>query len=218
MCFSATASFSTATVLFATGVVSLTKSKSPQQRPFAAIPLIFAVQQFSEGFLWLSFSSGNEAAQEMLTTAFLFFAHVIWPFWIPLSYRMLVRDERSKKILNILTVIGGLVSAYLLFCLFYYPVHSEITSHHIYYDIDYPDLKGLGKLFYFIPTMIPPFVTGIRWMWVLGGLNVASFMISKFVFEDHIISVWCFMAAVLSIVMVLFVIRLNRPEQEKARK
>jgi hypothetical protein len=213
MCFSATASFTTASVLLVTAAVSLKKASAPRQQLFAAIPLVFGLQQLSEGFLWLSFSSDSAESNQLLTATFLFFAHVIWPFYIPLAYRMLENNERLKKILTVLVIIGAIVSAYLLFCLFYYPVHARITAHHIYYDLDYPDLKGLGKLFYFIPTMIPPFVSGIKWMWVLGTLNVASFLISKFWFKDHIISVWCFMAAVISVVILLFVIRMNRPEK-----
>jgi len=54
MCFSATASFGASAVLGVIGIVAVAKAKTNPQRVFATIPLIFSVQQLSEGFLWLS--------------------------------------------------------------------------------------------------------------------------------------------------------------------
>ena len=46
MCFSATASFAASGALGLVGAASLAKTKSKKEVPFAAVPLIFAVQQF----------------------------------------------------------------------------------------------------------------------------------------------------------------------------
>ena len=54
MCFSASASFGAGIVLSSIGIATITKTQSRSQLSLAFIPLIFAVQQFSEGFLWLS--------------------------------------------------------------------------------------------------------------------------------------------------------------------
>jgi hypothetical protein len=54
MCFSATASFGAAVVLGTIGIVAMSKAGTKPQRLLAAIPLIFAVQQVTEGLIWLS--------------------------------------------------------------------------------------------------------------------------------------------------------------------
>ena len=54
MCFSATASFAAGTALSAVGGLTLRKSQGKVELPLALVPLLFGVQQFSEGFLWLS--------------------------------------------------------------------------------------------------------------------------------------------------------------------
>ena len=54
MCFSANASFIAGATISAIGVVTLKKVKAPSQIVFASIPLIFGVQQLSEGVLWLT--------------------------------------------------------------------------------------------------------------------------------------------------------------------
>jgi hypothetical protein len=56
MCFSATASFGASVVLGTIGVATLTKVKERAQVPFAIIPIMFAVQQFTEGILWIGLS------------------------------------------------------------------------------------------------------------------------------------------------------------------
>ena len=52
MCFSAGASFSAGVVLSVIGVATIRIVKHPSQLLFACIPIIFAVQQISEGVLW----------------------------------------------------------------------------------------------------------------------------------------------------------------------
>jgi len=53
MCFSATANFVGSTVLGAVGVVTLTKVKHRRELLFASLPVLFAIHQFIEGFVWL---------------------------------------------------------------------------------------------------------------------------------------------------------------------
>jgi hypothetical protein len=53
LCFSATANFVGSGVLGAVGVLTLTKVKHRRELLFAALPTLFAVHQFIEGFVWL---------------------------------------------------------------------------------------------------------------------------------------------------------------------
>ena len=55
MCFSASANFVGSAVLGAIGVATLTEVKHRREL-FAAMPLLFALHQFTEGFVWLSLS------------------------------------------------------------------------------------------------------------------------------------------------------------------
>jgi hypothetical protein len=103
MCFSASASFSAGVILSAIGVASIKKAQSPPHIFFASIPLIFAVQQITEGFVWLSLSNPTFVPLKQIATYnFLFFAQVVWPVWVPFSILKLEpknRRRRSEKIL-----------------------------------------------------------------------------------------------------------------------
>ncbi len=57
MCFSASVSFAASALLGGSGIVAIKKSESPRMLAFASLPIIFGVQQLTEGILWLTFSN-----------------------------------------------------------------------------------------------------------------------------------------------------------------
>ena len=134
MCFSAGASFGASVVLGSIGIVAIAKARTNPQRLFASIPLIFSVQQLTEGLLWLSINNpGLNQLQTFFTYTFLVFAMMVWPLWISLTIRLLEKDARRKKILNILTVSGASVSIVVLCVLILYPVQVMPMHHHLHY-------------------------------------------------------------------------------------
>ncbi len=94
MCFSTAASFGAGVLLSGAAIVTARKMDKPTQWALAAIPGIFAIQQFSEGFVWLSLSNEPYASwAPNATFIFLFFAEVMWPAWIPLAMVLLEKDQ-----------------------------------------------------------------------------------------------------------------------------
>ena len=90
MCFSASASFGAGIVLSVIGIASLKKVQHASQIPFAALPLIFAIQQFSEGILWLVLPNLEYLIlRQVITYVFLFFAQIVWPVWVPFAILLL---------------------------------------------------------------------------------------------------------------------------------
>lgn len=57
MCFSATASFTASAVLGITGIATLRQVKFKSLIFLACLPLLFAIQQFNEGLIWLYFGT-----------------------------------------------------------------------------------------------------------------------------------------------------------------
>lgn len=205
MCFSAEASFTVSAVLLITGVASIKKITAPSQIFFASIPIIFAIQQFSEGILWLALTRTSYAEWEAPATyVFLVFAQVVWPIWVPLSFLRIENQITRRKILWSLLVIGVSLSVYLTYCLLTYDVHAHISEHHIHLDLLFPHyLRWFSGLFYFLPTVISSFISSIKRTWIIGALTLASFIIATLFFKDYVLSVWCFLAAVISAVIVI---------------
>ncbi len=101
MCFSTTASFAAATVLGGIGILSLKKTTHRTQIPFAAIPLVFGTQQLFEGFVWLGLLHQIPQNYYLIAVnAFLFFAMVVWPLWVPISMTLIEKNEKKKRLLK----------------------------------------------------------------------------------------------------------------------
>jgi hypothetical protein len=200
MCFSAGASFGAGVILSAIGIASLKKTNEPSQYAFASIPLIFAVQQISEGFLWIALSNEGYARMENISTyIFLFFAQIVWPSWVPLAVLKFEPDIKRKKILRLLFGIGLVVSAYMAYCLIAFPVDALLIGNHISYIQNYPVTAGrFGGVLYLIASITPALVSSIKKMPALGFAILISYVIALAFYKGYIVSVWCFFAAVIS--------------------
>jgi hypothetical protein len=203
MCISTGASFGMGTVLVITGIASVKEIKAPSQLLFASIPLLFSFQQFTEGFLWISLRNPEYALwQHAATYIFLFIAQSVWPVWVPLSMFFMEQNLKIKKILFYITGIGILVSVYSFYCLVMFPVHSSVSNHHIHYELQYPWYGiALTGFFYFIATVIPSFISAGGKLILMGILILLSFMVTKLFFNEYVVSVWCFLAALISIII-----------------
>lgn len=211
MCFSATASFTASATLTALGIYAFLKAKHRATYLLATSPLIFALQQASEGFVWLGLT--NAAWQQYLAPAayfFLFCALAWWPVWIPLSLAILEPHILKKKILiNVLT-FGTFYALYMLFCLFNYGAIASVQGCHIYYEITIPgELHSLIGALYLIPAVIPFFVSSLWGMGLMGAAIIASYAISYFFYRVCFLSVWCFFAAVLSMLIIAIVQKID---------
>jgi hypothetical protein len=228
MCFSATASFGASAVLGIIGITAVSKARTKPQRLFGSIPLLFAVQQLTEGLLWLSLKDADMASwQPLLTYTFLFFAMAVWPFWIPLTIRLLENDERRKKITNVFVWIGAFVAVGVCFILFSHPVKvvtpfcftcpGEATAplrDHLHYEFDIPGLiKNLIVAFsvlYIAATIVTPFFSSIKKMKWLGIVFLASYLFAITFYNGFVISVWCFFAALWSFVVLWIILDLQK--------
>lgn len=212
MCISAPASIVTGSLLSIAGVLTIRQVNSKRLILFAAIPLIFAAQQFTEAIVWLSFDNPAYAAKRTpAVLAFLAFAQVLWPIYVPLSVYISEYDRKRKKIILIPLIAGLIFSAYLLWGIAFFPVSAEIANYHIRYEMYYPNSLALaGSIAYFTATVIPLFISSMLRVRLLAMAILISFLISKLYFADSLISVWCFFAAIAS-VLIFYIIKASTP-------
>jgi len=203
MCFSAEASFAGGVIISAIGIITIRKVRKPSQILFAAIPVFFGIQQFAEGVLWLTLPlEGFEIHSGIAAYIFLIIAELIWPVIIPLSVLLTEMSEKKKKILILFLVDGIILSLYYSYCLISFDVNPRIDGFHILYDNKFPaSLSNVALLFYLIATIPPLFISSMRRAYMLGILMTLSCLISAVFFTQYLTSVWCFFAALISIVI-----------------
>jgi hypothetical protein len=207
MCFSATGSFAIAGVLAGMGAVSVVRNTSGPARPFAAIPLIFAAQQATEGVVWLTVGdSQSELLNRLAVNVFLGIALVVWPVWAPWSLRLVEQDPVRRRVLTMLTRLGGAVSMVAAVLLARWQPQSVIAGHSIRYDYagaSDPMLSFVLLAAYVVPTVAPFFVSSARVVRIIGASLAASLVFTYLMQRDTLTSVWCFFAAVLSVQILL---------------
>ena len=207
MCFSAGASFAGGALITAIGVLTVIKNSEPSRRLFASIPLVFGVQQVSEGFVWVALQSGgHQVMLTVVTYVFLFAAVILWPTMIPLSVMLMEPSRRRRKATIALLVIGVATSLYYGSGIFFFDVRPEISSHHIRYANDFPrHLANFAFGAYLLATLVPHFISSVRRMWMFGTLIAASCLITGIFYREYLTSVWCFFAAFISLVILWIV-------------
>lgn len=215
MCYSATASFTTAALLTAVGVGTTRLITQKRQLFLALIPFLFALQQLQEGFMWAAYPDADEFARiaGFGKYVFLFMAVLVWPVWIPLALYAVEQDATRKRVLAVFLAIGILYDAIMLVEFFLAPktVGVGIIGRHIQYALPGHPNNFYGLL-YFATTLIPPFISSWRFMWVMGLLNFIGLVVTQRFFEPAFVSVWCFIAAIMS-VCLYFIMRFNIREK-----
>ncbi len=212
MCFSASASFAAGTCLLGLGTLTWRAARRPCERPFAAIPLLFATQQFIEGLIWLTFSDEAARVNAILTYAYTLFSHLLWPVFVPLAVLLIEPPGWRRRALAACVVAGTLVSASLLFSIAEGGIVSRPTGHHIEYIA--PHYFALATMaLYLLSTSASQLLSTHGAVRAFGLLSLLSFGAAYVAYATWFISVWCYFAAALSSVVLLhFVAMPVRPE------
>jgi hypothetical protein len=168
------------------------------------IPLFFGIQQFLEGFIWLSITGGHLIVTKTIAYAYLFFAFAFWPVYMPVAVFLAEKKEKAfiKGILFTLIIIGILVA---LVC--YVPLFLGMTTFYvtvINHSIAYITnrsilLDTLLLALYLFSIVTPLLLVSEAQMKILGVLLLVSIVITFFFYRYAFYSVWCFFAAVLSL-------------------
>jgi hypothetical protein len=232
MCFSAPASFAAGATLLPASVYCLRRAWLADRRyiPLALIPLAFGLQQMTEGVVWLSLGQDDSDLVRQASVLYLFFALVFWPFWIPFSLLWPATQGREKTIL-LLLLAASLVWVWLFFPLAAESrrwLATEVVVHSIRYRFD--DLpafqlvpRTIWRVGYLVSICLPlamgRFGTeGPAWVgWLVGGLVGLLFAVSYLLFWYAFTSVWCFFAAVLSLLLCVIFSRLPERAQTDER-
>ncbi len=209
ICFGPVASFTASSVLAAIGTAILKNIRSQKELLFAAFPMLFALQQFFEGIIWLVIKNGpNETLLRWLTFGYLTFAYSLWPILCPLSVYNIEYDQKRRKILRRLILLGVIASCYLLFFVIKNPAHTIALPCSIHYEtfvVGAPLFTGI----YILVTIFPYFISSHRSILIFGIPNLIFCLVAYFFYRAAFISVWCFFAAVLSITLYVFLRKLH---------
>ena len=204
MCFSATANFVGSTALAGIGVVTLTRVKHRRELLFAALPTLFAVHQFMEGFVWLGLDGTlSPTVAHDMGAAFMLYAQGLLPFLLPLSVLLFEPDGKGRRRMLPFLVIGAGTALYILWALTAYPLQLYVKGNSIVYINQATNNTAVAVL-YIIATCGSLFFSQIRAMVIFGAANLAI-LLAVMAFKRYAFtSLWCAYAAIASVIILAY--------------
>jgi hypothetical protein len=204
VCFSATVNFVGSGVLGAVGVVTLSKVKHRREVLFAALPTLFAVHQFIEGFVWLGLDGIlSPAVAHDMGAAFMLYAQGFLPFLLPLSVLLFEPNRTSRQRMLPFLVLGGATTLYILWALTAFPLQLYIRGNSIVY-INQATNNLAAAVLYVIATCGSLFFSKIKMMVIFGAANLVIILVVMGVKRYAFTSLWCAYAAVASVIILAY--------------
>jgi len=204
VCFSATANFVGSGVLAAAGVVTLTRVKHRRELLFAALPVLFAIHQFIEGFVWLGLDGIlSPAVTHDMGAAFMLYAQGLLPLLLPLSVFQFEVDRKSRQRMLPFVVLGGATTLYILWALTAFPTEVYVRGNSIVY-INQATNNAAVAVFYVIATCGSLFFSKIRMMVLFGAANLVILLVVMGVRRYAFTSLWCAYAAIASVIILAY--------------
>jgi uncharacterized protein DUF6629 len=204
VCFSATANFVGSTALGAVGVVTLTKVKHRRELLFASLPILFAIHQFIEGFVWLGLDGIlSPTVAHNMGAAFMLFAQGLLPFLLPLSVMLFEADKKSRRRMVPFVALGLGTTLYILWALTAYPLELFVRGNSIVY-INQATNNTAVAILYVIATCGSLFFSKVRPMIAFGVANLVILLVVMEVKRYAFTSLWCAYAAVASVIILVY--------------
>lgn len=221
MFFSATVSFLTAAILGVAGLVALFRSPNWRYWPFAAIPLLFAVQQIIEGRIWQQLEQTSLTSTiPDLAASFVFIAEAVWPIYIPLAVLLIEPQRLRQYALAAAILIGVMIFLFFSSLISVGTYDAVVEGDCIRYSgcVEltnnfslYPFASGQKWAFSNLEWTTVPFTLVtvgallisssryVRWFGYLAGLGIP---LAVAIQPSAFVSLWCYFAALASLSVV----------------
>jgi hypothetical protein len=146
---------------------------------FAAIPLLFAVQQAAEAAVWLT---GREPLLRFaVVDLFLGIATVVWPIWLPMSLGLIERNRSRQWALAATTRFGTVVATCAAALLLRWQPSAHLAGGGVVYE----GLAGqtladgiLCVLAYLAAAIVPFFLSTVSGARAIG-LTLAAALVAS---------------------------------------
>lgn len=198
MCFSATANFIGSAVLGTIGVATLREVKYRRELLFGSVPLLFALHQFTEGFVWLGLEGRlSPTVTHDAGAAFMLYAQGLLPLLLPLGILLFEPTAGRRRAMLPFAVLGGGLTLYTLWALAAFPTQVFVDRHSIVY-LNKATHHAAVAVLYVTATCGSLFFSKVRTMVLFGIANLAIILAVGAVKEYAFTSVWCAYAALAS--------------------
>ena len=161
--------------------------------PSDAIPVPHALPS-------LQYTARTSNVKQAMTYVYSVFSHVLWPMYQPFAVGLLEAVRWRKRTLYAFEAAGVSVGLYLLYSLVTRPMVAEVVGKHIAYASPHFYLLPVMVL-YVAATCVSCFFSSHGFVTLFGVLALLSFITAYIVHVEALVSIWCFFAAILSLLI-----------------
>lgn len=201
MCFSANASFLAAGAIGVVGVATLRHVREPRTLAFASLPLLFSLHQAMEGLVWLGLEERTgPVTLDHATFLYMLYAYGVLPLFLPIAVALMEPPGLRRRGILLVAAGGAVVFGRHAYAMFVYPSVAEITHHAIAYHNPATGGPSLSAL-YILVTCSALLLSTHRVIRLFGIVNLGGLTVVQFTSAYAFASIWCFYAAILSIMI-----------------
>jgi len=216
MCFSPEADLAVGTVAIAVGVDALRHVRAARQIPLASIPLLLGLHQVTEAFVWWGLQGHvAHSVERVALWIYLLFALAALPPILTIAIGLVEQSAGRRKVIWAFACVATAVATVLAIAMFRGPLGSEMRHHYIAYDTSALADGGWLTALYVVATCGALLASSYRDLALLGALNLVVVPLLAWLTLSGFISLWCFWAAIMSIVIAR---HLRRVTNDPGRK
>lgn len=202
MCFSPDADFTAAAVVGVVGVETLRNVRTRRELIIGALPILFALHQFTEGFVWLGLRGDvSNSVGGTATDIYVVYAYAVLPMIVPIGLYLIEPNRRHRRWVVPFIVLGFGVGGYMLWQVTQYPVSAQELASCIAYNTHMPFGTQID-IAYVIATCGPALISSRRYLRWFGVANLIGVAIAFSIRKADFTSVWCVYAALVSVLIL----------------
>ena len=216
MCWSAEADLAAGLVIGAVAIDAVHHVREPRQLPLASIPVVLAAHQLTEVFVWWGLDGKvSPSVWRAAVYAYLFVAFAL-PLLVPRAVAAIEPDERRRRLMNGLGIVGAVVAVVLLAGAMSGPVSAVDEGNHIAYHAELWRGGALTAV-YVVATLGCALLSSHRFVVVFGVVNLVAVGVLAWLTMTGFVSLWCSWAAVTSLGIALH-LRATGPHEPVFRR
>jgi hypothetical protein len=202
VCFSPDADVVVGGVVVVIGADALRHVREPKQILLASLPLLFGLHQIDEAFVWWGLRGHvSESIGRVGVWIYVLFALAALPALVPLAVLAVERVPTRRRLIGLFSILGIAVGVSLGVALFRGSVNAAIDGRHIAYGVSALSQGRDLTAIYVVAACGALLASSYRDLAALGLLNLVAVPVLMWLTVSGFISLWCFWAALVSIVI-----------------
>ena len=206
MCFSVQADLVAGAALTPIGILSLREVRCAREIPFASLPLLFALHQFVEAFVWAA-ADGDVSRHvgHAAVVAYLIFALPVLPTLMPLAVLLLEPRALRWRVAPFVG-LGLVVSIDLAIAMLTHGVTVTVHAHALGYGTGVSN-GAFWTVLYIAAVIGPSVLSGYTTIVAFGIFNLVGLIAVSIVYVEAFASFWCILAGIASVLVLVHMVR-----------